>query len=877
MRRYTRLTPPGNRRDAELFFADLVGRSRHRRHHRPPPPDVTPAPLPSPLYPRAGQIPRQATPSATPTPVRDDDDVAEAVPQRGRGAFRHDPLGGIRGNNVEARWNVDSATASGSTIDIVVHLHGYSDHADDAGFLAMKAAAAGVDLVDDAGVVRVRASRPTLALVPRGRHVSDDVWIFDRLPDQAAFDGLVNAGLTWLCATVLGLPAGSTLVRGRVTLAAHSGGGAALSALLNRNVNPDEVICFDSMYGGEGPIQQWAERRIAASDAARYGLRVFYTPCWAPSTAHPSGRWVRTRDGRDVLDDTGSWSYRSSGWQLITTEVSARRLQHTIERALSRAAGGAALVNRFRVQRTTVRHLDIPARYSPLLLEDIAADVPQTRAPSARPECVDNDDWLTRARKPGGSDPPPPRPAPPAATPPAATTPTAKTPAATTEAEPSLGEDAYAPPNVRAYTRSASAAVFRTPPDPVAVTDATQWPQATTDGDGASERALRALGLNAAAVTAFGAAGMTALRPIASAFGEAALIQLLRRLRYTARQLANPRHSYDREADLTHAFGRAMPHPVILSMRTLLAIPAHFRELARRAGTDAEAFALEITGWLLMQALRNDVRTACGFDFWLPASPSFVTMFASGAAGLSPQVTQLIAARTLTDTAVDAAAYREKFTAWQSGAPGRMWRLETGRDTSTTGRAAGAPFYSDPFTIPGSINIRTERAQVEGAWRRRVADFDAGRTTTPLTTCDPAYLSTARVMGPISLGGLQLRERFPSPSTATTMTELRGLAVVQPAFTAAFQAIADLGWNDLVFETQGMGCFRGKKIPGNPAAARNMSEHSLGIAVDLNVFENPQRTTGSMDPRVVALFEAFRFRWGKGFSTPDPMHFEYAG
>ena len=25
------------------------------------------------------------------------------------------------------------------------------------------------------------------------------------------------------------------------------------------------------------------------------------------------------------------------------------------------------------------------------------------------------------------------------------------------------------------------------------------------------------------------------------------------------------------------------------------------------------------------------------------------------------------------------------------------------------------------------------------------------------------------------------------------------------------------------------------------------------------------------------LFEAFRFRWGKAFRTPDPMHFEYAG
>jgi hypothetical protein len=32
-----------------------------------------------------------------------------------------------------------------------------------------------------------------------------------------------------------------------------------------------------------------------------------------------------------------------------------------------------------------------------------------------------------------------------------------------------------------------------------------------------------------------------------------------------------------------------------------------------------------------------------------------------------------------------------------------------------------------------------------------------------------------------------------------------------------------------------------------------------------------------MDPRIVALFEAFRFTWGRSFSTPDPMHFDYAG
>src|SRR5262249_22902772 len=256
-------------------------------------------------------------------------------------------------------------------------------------------------------------------------------------------------------------------------------------------------------------------------------------------------------------------------WHLITTEVSARRLHHALERALSRASGGAALVTRFRVQRTSVTHNDIPSTYSPALLENIAADVPRTSSPppaTSRPVCVATDDCLPNpARKPFGDDPPPPRPS-------AAAT-------ATEEAPPFAAEDAYVPPGARAYTRNADAALFRVAPSPVAVTGATQWPQATTDGDGASERALRALGVTAAGVHTVGAACMPALRPIASAFGDAALTELLQRLRYSARRLTDPRHSYNRDADLAHAFGRAMPHPVILSMRTLLAIPGHFREL----------------------------------------------------------------------------------------------------------------------------------------------------------------------------------------------------------------------------------------------------------------------------------------------------------
>jgi len=848
------------RRQADLFYADLTGEPLFRRlPFRSTPIQRLPEAWEFPAYEEMPIIP----PAPEYTPL-EDAGVAEAVPRGGRGAFRHDPLGGDAGENVEARFNVDASTTSGSTVDIVVYLHGYGylqKGEKQRGFLARKAAEAGLDMLDSSGAVRRRTTSPTVALIPRGRHGGGRGWFFDNIPDRAAFDALVAAGLNWLCDIVLGLPSGSSLTRGRLTLMAHSGGGAGMSALLSgaNRVDPDEVVCFDSLYGREGPIRDWAVARIGSPSAPKSGLRVFYTGCSGPSSQHPSGRWA-LQDGKYTLVDTGSWSY-ANGWVLQTTEPYARRVQEAVEQALRAASNAAGLADRFRVQRTSVAHGDIPAKYSPLLLDDIAATVPKATASpprTSRPSCVANDNWLTeRLRKPGGDSPPPPK------------------PTATSEVAIEDAERVYDAPDKRAFSPSTSATLFRTPPSPVAVAPATEWPDPATDGERVTERALRALGVDAAGIAAFSGAGMAAMRPIASTFGEAALIELLRRLRYTAAQIARPPHSFANDAALTRAFGRAVARPVILAIRTLLAIPGHFRQLARQAGNEHEAYAVEALGWLLLQALRDEVRSASGLQFWLPAPPAFVSAFADPVPGLSPQTERLIVARKLVDSTLDSAEYLRRYQMWHRGPAGRTWRLETGRET-ISGRAAGAPFYPEVVSIPASIDLAPQRAQVQAAWARRVADFDGGKTAVPLTRCDNAYLTRLRVMSQVSLRGLQLRWQFPSPVSAPAPSSLTGLTVAQPAFEAVFQAIVDLGWNDLVFETQGMLCFRGMKVPGSSAAARRVSNHGLGTAIDLNVFENQQHTAGSMDPRIVALFEAFRFRWGKGFTVPDPMHFEYA-
>jgi hypothetical protein len=846
-------------READLFYADLMGVPARRRRRavlaeaRAPQVFVRPALPVARGRLRDAEVPLEPPPDEpAPEPALDVEGAewAEAIPALGRGTFRHAVLGGD-GDNVEARWNCDPATTSASnpSVAVVVHLHGYgAPTVPTTSFLTEKARLAGVDLVDAAGTVTRRRGQPTLALVPLGRHTGGKAWLFDKLANASAVNDLIDAGLAFL-AGQLGLAGGSKLARGRLTVMAHSGGGAGLSTLLGHPtnpLNPDEVVCFDSMYGGEGPIIRWATARIASPLVAVSGLRVFYTAC---------GSWA--------------WSYRRDDgqWHLVTTEIAARRTKQALDKALAAlpAAAAAAVSSRYQVQLTSVGHTDIPARYAPLLLDDIAATAPGTSAPPAatvRPACVANDDWLTRpAVRPGGSAP------------------SAEAPDEV-QADGEIAEDVYRVPTNRIYAPSTDPSLFQTPPVPVAVAAATQWPEPTTNPDAASSRALAAAGATAATVAAYAGAGLAALRPIAAAFGATALTELLARLRYTPAQLDAPPHSHGDDAHLAQALhdkGPTVPvaRQAVLAMRLLLAIPGHFRQLARRTDDEREAFALENLGWLLMRSLRTDVARAAGVDFWLPSAPSFVAGFPTAFPAIGDQARRLVMRGGFLDDTQDMPAFLARFNAWRGGAAGRMWRLETGREPAP-GRLPGAPFYPQPFTIPPAINTSAQRAQVQAAWTQRVAAFDAGTSRTPLTDCAPQLLEPLHLMGSVSARGLELAVGFPVRSTTTPVKSFTGLALTRPAFEAAFQALSDLGWNDLVFETQGMGCFRGQKVPGSATAARRMSEHSLGVAIDLNVFENGQNTTGSMDPRVVALFEAFRFRWGRGFSTPDPMHFEYA-
>ena len=93
-----------------------------------------------------------------------------------------------------------------------------------------------------------------------------------------------------------------------------------------------------------------------------------------------------------------------------------------------------------------------------------------------------------------------------------------------------------------------------------------------------------------------------------------------------------------------------------------------------------------------------------------------------------------------------------------------------------------------------------------------------------------------------------------------------------PQLRGALEEIVRLHLADRIHPQEYGGCFVPRYIGHNPA--EGLSLHSWGIAIDLNVPENPRGTAGHMDPAVVAVFKRWGFAWGGDWHYTDPMHFE---
>lgn len=93
-----------------------------------------------------------------------------------------------------------------------------------------------------------------------------------------------------------------------------------------------------------------------------------------------------------------------------------------------------------------------------------------------------------------------------------------------------------------------------------------------------------------------------------------------------------------------------------------------------------------------------------------------------------------------------------------------------------------------------------------------------------------------------------------------------------PQLRAALLEVQQRGLADEIHPGEYAGCYYPRFIAGTTT----LSNHSFGLALDLNVPGNQRGTVGAIDRDVVAIFQTWGFAWGGDWKYTDPMHFELA-
>ncbi len=93
---------------------------------------------------------------------------------------------------------------------------------------------------------------------------------------------------------------------------------------------------------------------------------------------------------------------------------------------------------------------------------------------------------------------------------------------------------------------------------------------------------------------------------------------------------------------------------------------------------------------------------------------------------------------------------------------------------------------------------------------------------------------------------------------------------MMPQLKAALGEIVTSKLADKIHPGEYAGCYYPRFIAGS----NQLSNHSFGLALDLNVPGNQRGTVGQMDRVVVAIFKKWGFAWGGDWAWTDPMHFE---
>jgi hypothetical protein len=91
-----------------------------------------------------------------------------------------------------------------------------------------------------------------------------------------------------------------------------------------------------------------------------------------------------------------------------------------------------------------------------------------------------------------------------------------------------------------------------------------------------------------------------------------------------------------------------------------------------------------------------------------------------------------------------------------------------------------------------------------------------------------------------------------------------------PQLRAALLEVEQRGLAGAIDPRQYAGCYYPRFI----ANTTTLSNHSFGLALDLNTAGNQRGTVGEIDRDVVAVFKTWGFAWGGDWRWTDPMHFE---
>lgn len=132
---------------------------------------------------------------------------------------------------------------------------------------------------------------------------------------------------------------------------------------------------------------------------------------------------------------------------------------------------------------------------------------------------------------------------------------------------------------------------------------------------------------------------------------------------------------------------------------------------------------------------------------------------------------------------------------------------------------------------------------------------------------------TANADGTISQNQSWVSQRI-TKKTVPLLGEVICHRTMLPQLEGALTEIRDLGLSASIKPEQYAGCYVPRFIQRD--GSKPLSMHAWGLAVDINVADNPVGARPKMDPQVVAIMEKWGFRWGGRWSPPDGHHFELA-